>query len=44
MDQVATITDKTTLAARANLNREKLFLDEDTQNYLDYIANEYKNF
>ncbi|XFE28166.1 tyrosine recombinase XerS [Listeria innocua] len=37
MDQVATITDKTTLAARANA------IDKDTQNYLDYIANEYKN-
>ncbi len=43
MDQVATITDKTTLAARANAIEKKLFLDEDTQNYLDYIANEYKN-
>lgn len=42
MDQVATITDKTTLAARANAIEKKLFLDEDTQNYLDYIANEYK--
>ncbi len=43
MDQVATITDKTTLAARANAIEKKLFLDKDTQNYLDYIANEYKN-
>lgn len=44
MDQVATITDKTTLAARANAIEKKLFLDKDTQNYLDYIANEYKKY
>lgn len=43
MDQVATITDKTTLAARANAIEKKLFLNEDTQNYLEYITNEYKS-
>lgn len=43
MEQVSTIADKTTLAARANAIEKKLFLDEDTKNYLDYIANEYKN-
>ncbi|MGG5305344.1 hypothetical protein IGK16_003015 [Enterococcus pernyi] len=43
MEQVATIADRTTLAARANTIEKKLFLDEDTQNYLDYIEFEYKN-
>ncbi|OTP19906.1 tyrosine recombinase XerS [Enterococcus mundtii] len=43
MEQVATIADRTTLAARANAIEKKLFLDEDTQKYLDYIEFEYKN-
>ncbi|PEH49548.1 tyrosine recombinase XerS [Enterococcus faecium] len=42
MDQVSTITDKTTLAARANAIEKKLFLEDDTQKYLDYIEFEYK--
>lgn len=42
MEQVATIADRTTLAARANAIEKKLFLDDDTQNYLDYIEFEYK--
>lgn len=43
MNQVSTIADKTTLAARANAIEKKLFLEDDTQNYLDYIAVDYKN-
>ncbi|MGM0294592.1 tyrosine recombinase XerS [Enterococcus sp. AZ062] len=43
MKQVATIADRTTLAARANAIEKQLFLDEDTQNYLDYIEFEYKD-